>query len=861
MRYCKNKPPRLVTWLLLRLNRQTDRYSLLDDLEIEYGELANERSRVHASFWYMLHAIRALPELVFFLMYWRIAMLKNYFKIALRNLNRNTLYSMIGIFGLALAIGCFTLPFLVIDLNNSIDTFHDHLDEIFFVESIQGKKGGGELWGDTPIPFGPKLKQDYSQVVDYVRIRKDGATVRFEDKTFKESIYFVDESFLDLFTFPIVRGDKHGLSHMNGIIMTDRCADKYFSDENPIGKEIIIGNGNDFRELFVIKGVVENPPEISSLQFDILMPFKKFDEWANVDFNDWGSWAYTFIRLKNKDDVIVLKTQPMDHYMRLQNEANTDWPIQRFLFESFVDLSKHTDKVNNDPGQNGFPTGAIIALSLFGILLLMLASFNYINIGIVTATRRLKEVGIRKVMGSSRSNLIAQFIGEHVLVCFTAIILGALFAKTCVIPFFTGIFPAPLKLDFFHNIKLSIFYGITFIMTVLVSGSYPALYVSRFKPIDILNKTQKVGGGSKILNIFLIFQFVLTFLMLGTGLIFIQNTRFLKNVDWGYSQAQVINVPFEDGSQFEIYKNAILRNPNIKSIAGTQHQIGRSFANVIAEYRGEDFRVNGFSVGYDYLNTMLVRLRKGRTFDRDLPTDDRSIIINEQLVRIMGLENPIGRSVTIDNLAYTVIGVVDDFYYQPFDEPLKPAFFRLCEPKDFRYLSVRVRGGTLIQTAEFLEDTWKQLFPYNVYEGYYQDGIWDYYFRVNEGVYKISCFIGFIALVISCMGLFGLISVSIVKRIREISIRKILGSSLLEIIALLNRNNLKILSISLIISIPLCYFWMDWFLDFCYGVRTPLTMTPFIAATALIVCTSLLTVLSQIIKGAKTSIVDSLREE
>ncbi len=253
-------------------------------------------------------------------------MFKNYLKIALRNIRKNRVYSFISIVGLALAVGCFTLPFLYVDTNNSYDTFHENVDKIYYVECRQGRKGGGELWGDTPIPLGPALKHDFPQVVDYVRIRQDEATVKIKDKIFKEGIYFVDAGFLEIFTFPMVSGDKNVLGQRNGIVITDRYVEKYFGGENPIGKEIIIANRKKFRESFVVKGVVKKPPKISSLQFDILLPFERFQDWTEVDFNDWGKWAYTFIQLRNKEDIALLKKQKLDDYIRLQNKAEESWP-------------------------------------------------------------------------------------------------------------------------------------------------------------------------------------------------------------------------------------------------------------------------------------------------------------------------------------------------------------------------------------------------------------------------------------------------------------------------------------------------------------------------------------------------------
>jgi len=838
--------------------------SIRGDCEELFEFVYQKRGKLRAHLWLWRQIIKSLPLFLLNIIKWWFILGASYIKIAFRNIIKNKTFSLISIAGLALSVSCFTLPFLFINSNNRIDLFHEHLDEIFYVENRLGKSGGGELWGVSPLPLGPALKQNYPQVSDYIRVNRDSGTVRIKGRIFKEVIYFVDHKFLEVFTFPLVTGNKNALNNRNSIIITDRYAEKYFNDQNPVGKELLIINGDKFKESFVIGGVVKKPPVLSSLEFDILIPHERLKEWRGIDLNDWSQWTHTFLRLKKKEDIAVLKKHSFEKFIQLQNQAEKSWPVLSFQFESFADLSKHADQVNGAIGW-GFPHMAIIGLSFGGLMILILGCFSYINIGIVTGARRLREIGIRKVLGSSRLKLIVQFLGEHTLICLAAIVLGAFFTDIFVLPFYNGLFNPPLKLDLLHNHNLWFFYGITLLVTVIGSGGYPALYVSRFKPVSIIKKIQKVGGGSKIVNLFLSFQFILTFLIIGTSMIFIQNATYQKNIDWGYNQQQVINVPLDGKTQYEVYKNAIRKNSNIISISGARNHIGRSWDVKVVQYNGEDYRIPSFAVGPYYLNTLQVRLKKGRTFRRDLVRDDHSIVVNKKLVRAMGWEKAVNQSIEIDGQSYQVIGVVEDFFIQPFGggvkEPIKPVIFRLCNPKDFRYLSVRVKAGKVVQTANVLENTWKRLFPFQVYEGFYQDSIWAWIYRENTGIYKLSSFIALIALIISCMGLFGLVSVSIIRRLKEISIRKVVGASIINIVKLLNKNILKIIIISSIIAIPLCYIMMDWYLDYCYAFRTPITVWPFIIAALVMIGSSLLSVLSQIIKGARINVVDCLKEE
>jgi putative ABC transport system permease protein len=788
-------------------------------------------------------------------------MFQNSLLVAIRHIRKNKKYSVISIIGLALAVGCFTLPFVVKNFNESIDMFHKNGKRIYYVESRIGKSGGGRLWGITPAPLGPALKDDFPQVEDYVRVNRGTAVVRSGDKIFKDRMYFTDSKFLDFFTFPLICGEKTALEQSNSIIITKEAAEKYFGRADPLEKTVLISNEKDFKELFMVKAVVSTPSEASSLQFDILIPIKKLQAWEGSVLREWGKWVHTFILLKNRQDITALKNHTMIGYIKQQNTVEKSWPIQSLLFENLYELSQNTPQVNRDLGMAGFPPATMVGLWGFGIIMLLLACFNFINIGIVTGTRRLTEIGIRKVLGSNRSKLIVQFIGEHILICLLAIVLGGIFARTVILPSYTNMFTAPLKMDFFQSFDIWIFYGLTFLITVFGSGGYPALYVSRFRPVDILKKSHKVGGGSKISNIFLIFQFILAFIIIGTSLIFIQNAIYQKNLDWGYNQEQVVNVVLKDKNQFEVYKNKIAQNPDIIGISGTEHHIGRSWTMETVKYHEQEYAMNSFAVGPDYLKTIQVHFKEGRNFKREFATDSSAIIVNDSFVSTMGWKNPVGQNVKINNNNFTLIGVIEDFYNQPFTEPVKPVLFRLCDKENFRYLCIRARADKVIKTAAFLEKSWKQLFPDKLYEGFYQDEIWADFFRINAGVCKLSCFVGLIALLISCMGLFGLISVNIVRRLKEICIRKVFGASMQNIVRLLSKNLAKILIISSLIAVPLCYFFTVSMMDSYFSTHSPITATPFLLALAILTITSISTVLSHIIKAANINIADTLREE
>lgn len=854
----KHRPPAAAKWLLKRMSHFQNDYHMAGDFEeVYYHQLAMGNTQ-SARIWFWMQVLSCLPGYLSNMIYWRITMFHSYFKSAIRHLFKNRLYTVISVIGLSLAVGSFSVTFVFVDALNNSDTFHDDVDKIFNVNIMIDRSGNTQLWGPTPVPLGPAMKEDFVQVEDFVRIRHRNGTLKYGDKTFEEQFMFVDDAFLNMFSFPLLKGDK-ALSTPNGIIITDEIALKYFGDENPIGKSMTILNSDRFQDEFVVKGIVERCPKASSIFFWILLPYERIEDWENTDITDWSTWTHTFIRVSHPNDIADIKMQ-MDKYVQTQNAANETWSVQKFVFEPLKTMARNSHMVTNRIS-GGPPPSSTVAMFVFGFSLLLLACINYVNIGVVTSTRRLREIGVRKVLGSTRSKLITQFISENVLLCSLSIVLGALFAGLYLVPAFNRMFGAPLSLNILENSRLWIFYLSILFVTAFVSGGYPAFYVSRFNPVNILRKNEKVGGGSKLTKSFLTFQFILTFLMLSAGLIFVNVTNHLEQMDWGYNQEQVINIRMKNNRGFEAFRNEIVQNPNIMQTAGSKSHIGRSMDIDVVHFEDKEYEIRSFKVGYEYLQTLQLRLRSGRGFEKQLGTDRTALVVNERFVRDLNIENPIGQVVTIGDNEFIVIGVVENFYYRVMAEPIHAAMFRISDPKAFEFVSARVKPGASSQTMTFLEEKWKVHFPDQPFNAVFQNAIWDNYFRENKCVHELSLYVATVALIISCMGLFGLISISILKRTKEVSIRRVLGASAAHIVKLLNRDLVIMLIIALCVSIPLSYFFMRQFVDMAYSFDMPIDAVPFILSACILIFTALLTVSSQLMKAARTDVVAHLKNE
>ena len=790
-------------------------------------------------------------------------MLKNYFKIAYRNLLKNKVSSFINIIGLSIAIAVSIVVYLFLQLHLSTDTFHENAEKIYIVGNIVNRDGTPQTWGDSPTPLGPAMAADFPQIEHTIRVGGGGGTFQYEDKVFNEGLWFVDEAFLDMFTFPLKYGDRHALSDKNAVILSEEAAVKYFGLEDPVGKHVTITFNNEYLESFTVRGVAEEIPTNASFGFNMLINYEKQRDIGRNNLDDWSTYTNaTFFQLKNLSDLETV-TANMDRYLELQNAASDDWPISAFTIDNLPLLSRHAWNIRGSFA-NGVHPAAFVVYPLIAVFLLLLSCFNYMNIAIATAARRLKEIGVRKVVGSSKNQLVAQFLSENILLCLLALVLGALAAHFIIIPSFNQLFEGwpPVYLMLTDNLGLWIFFIVLLVITGVASGAYPAFYVSAFKPVTIFAGKQQIGGKSLFTRSFLTFQFVLAFITMIAGVVFSQNGRYQMARDWGYDQEHTLVARLTDASQYKVLENEMRQNPNVINVAGSSGHLGRSSGYSVVEIRGEKFETVRFDIGFDYLETMKLRLTDGRFFDRVFGSDaERSIIINETFAHSQGWTEPVGELVTDDSTVFSVIGVVEDFHYYSFFDPIQPALFRLFDENNARFLAMRVEAGTGVETEAYLSETWKHLFPDEPYDSFFQDSVFDGFFRDTRNITKIFTFTALMALVISCMGLFGLASQNITRRMREISIRKVLGASVSHVTQLVHRGFFLLLAIAAIIATPLTYYMLNPLLDSIYEYRIPIDSLPFILAFVLVFVTAIVTVSTQIYRVATTNPAEVLRNE
>ncbi len=791
-------------------------------------------------------------------------MFKNYLKVAYRNLLNNKLYAFINILGMGVAIAFCIVAYLNHTYNYIFDDFHENADQVFRIKAVRLVNEQEQKWGMVPRPLAPALLADFPVVEKAVRMTRVDAAFKYGDNVFNEAILHADPAFFEMFDFPLKYGNPDVLQDKSRIVLSEESAAKYFGEENPIGKQITLRYGDGQPREFFIGAVIAEIPDHSSIIFDVLVSLEILLDVGTDKPNDWADMAHVaFVQVSDPGQITALPNQ-LDPYIAAQNEAAPDWQIERFYFDPLQDLARNTWKedLDGDILKRAMHPAGMITPTIVAAMLLLMACFNYINTSIAFSSRRLKEIGVRKVVGGARRQLITQFLSENFLLCSLAFVLGLGLAEVFV-PAHDNLWTYfELSLDYSENLGLITFLAGLLLFLGLIAGAYPALYISAYRPVTIFRGMQKFGGTSWLTRILLTFQFSVSVLTVISSLIFIQNADFLKNIDLGYEKEQVVVVPFTEANQYEPYRNAIESSSNITSVAGSRHHVQDSWYTRTLESASLQSRADIFGVGYNYLKTMKMRLTAGRDFDENLPTDiNEAIIVNEKLVHEFAWEEPLGQTVTIDSTRLTVIGVVEDFYNNGVWSPISASVFRLVEPERFRFLEVRVQPENLAGSGEFLRNEWQRLVPDVPYEGFFQDQRMSEAISVSESIKTMFIYISLLAIVIAAMGLFALVSLNLARRTKEIGIRKVLGASVAHIINLANREFFALVALASIIASISGYFLVQGLLGSIYTYHVGFSPLPFLLASLSVFVVAMLTVGSQVIKVAAANPVEALRYE
>jgi len=790
----------------------------------------------------------------------RTAMLNSYFKTTFRGLMKNPMSSLINVFGLATAIGICIVVYAFVDFDFSVDNFHKNKNDIYLATFFADRDGAVHQYGLSPTPLGEMLQLDYAAIKRMCRIEDHDVVMKHEDDVYHEKVRYVDAAFLQMFTFPLKWGEVDPLNDPNGIVLSEEMAIKYFGPHNPVGQDILMIFDEDKSKVFKITGVAEAFPRAHAIGFDFLVNFDNLKvSNPDYDLSDWrGLLNATLIQVENPEDIRIIKAGT-GKYVSLQNQAEKNWSIASFEFVPLASLHKQSKNIRNDISFGTREEGWVI-LSILGIFMLALACFNYINIAIVSASKRLKEIGVRKVIGANQKSVIIQFLAENVLVTFLALVFGVFLGVTFFIPWFNTLFNYNFALNPFHS-SLWIFLAAILLFTAVLSGLYPALYISKFNAINIFKGTVKFGKKNPLTKILLAFQLVLACILITNGVMLTQNSAYQAKRGWGYNQKNAIYVSLPNHGAVEQLMGVMSQNPNVLSLSGSTHHMGKAVKNAIISRPDRQFDVLELAVDSHYLETMGVELATGRFFNEHPESDKQSVIINELLQRQLDMEAPIGQVLKLDSSSFQIVGVVKNFHINDFNTELKPTIFKVADQTDYRYLSMRVKDGADKETYETVQKQWAILFPEIPFEGGHQADLFtDYYVYMDNGA-KFMAAIGIIAMLLASLGLYGLVTLNVSGRVREFSIRKVLGAGRKSITTNITGQYVALTVTALVIGAPLSFILVQAELNTFFEYHMPTNYSGVVLAVLILIVVLMATVSTQVLRVFKANAVEGLKVE
>jgi ABC-type antimicrobial peptide transport system permease subunit len=795
-------------------------------------------------------------------------MIKNFLLITYRSLMKNKLFIFINIFGLAVAIACCVVGYFNYDFNDSFDSIHKNASRIYRVNSVREFQNQKTTYGVVPIALGNVVKQNVSDVQDVIRYSNGGGNFRVKEDLFEMGTQFVDTAFFRVFTFDFIEGNG-SLADKTNLILSDELAKKYFGTEKAIGKNItqILDSGKT--KQFTVTGVFRNPPDNSSFGFNTSYTHydNQFETDGTSDYteNSWKSRTTLFVTVGNPSRLATIRAQLIP-YVENNNKVREDFIIREFKLDPFIGMAVR-DEYDDVPGtwtRGGSPIAAVVGISVMGIFVLLIACFNLTNTAIAISSRRLKEIGIRKVMGSQRKDLIIQFIGETMMICIISLVLGILLAEYVLIPAFNNLWPE-LKLvpNYLDDSSFIIFTIGTLLFTGLLAGAYPAFYISKFQPITILKGKLKFGGNNWMTYTLLTLQFVISLTGVVCSLAFTDNARFQRDFNLGFDRKGVVFTYVNGRSEYETYRNAILQNPDVLAVAGSQHHVTGNWYNDPIKSEGKEIETDIMDVGDDYIKTVGLTFIEGRDFVKDSETDRKeSVIITEELAQKFGWDKPLGKEITwMDTVKLQVIGVVKNVYARGLWDPIEPMMIRYGNRDKIGHILVSTNVSKLRDVNKFMEAKWKEIFPDRLYNGRLMDEELSEANTVNNNIVKMFIFLGIVALLLSATGLFTLVSLNIIKKMKEIGVRKVLGASVANISRIINKEFAIVLLIACVLGGWLGSFMAGTLMRSIWTYYQNATIVTLLISSLVMLITSILSIGYKVIKTTRINPSTVLRDE
>jgi putative ABC transport system permease protein len=817
-------------------------------------------------------------------------MLGNYLKVAYRNLVRSKLYTLISTVGLAIGIACCILVFLYVQSEFSYDKFHANANDIYRLIQVRTSPDG--TVGKEPSTsglLGPLLESDFPEAVRSARLASGQKVVWVKNKSFSQTLHFVDPGFLEMFSFPLLTGgSRNVLSDPYSVVITAETARKYFGDADPVGQQMTIQLDETEAE-FTVAGLVQSPPDNSSIDFDFLIPFEQTKNiYPEGVMENWdNSSPYTFVQLKPGTGVAAFSDRlnrnvaRLTEGIKLSKDDKLSHQLQPLTDIHLNPAYEGVDEPASDPMYS-------FILCAIALAILLIACINFTTLTVGRAAGRIREVGVRKAVGADRRELMKQFWTESLLISLAAVLLAVVLSEL-MLPVFCDLSGKKLTLDLWSNWILIPALSLLVILSGAIAGAYPALYQSRFPAAVSLKRSPVVSSKTGLVRALVALQFVFSVFLIIATLTMSKQMSFITGRDLGYDRQWVVTIPVDAPGEkaatvLERFRGQLSGRPEILNISGYSYPLGSYWLRF---YTGESQEVcvnfgeninqspgNGESdtqpfyytnfVDYDYLSTLNIDIIEGRNFSREYPSDATgSVLVNRAAVKAFGWEDAVGRQLPFGFKERKVIGVIDDFHFYPVHrqiEPLVLSFSGTGWLTSIGEIAVKIDSRDVTGTMTLLEETWKETSEGLPFSYTFLDDQVAKQYATEKRWERIVGYASLLSLLVACLGLFGVASLAVARREKEIGIRKVVGATVSHITILFLKEFALLVVLASLIASPVAYLVMNrWLENFAY--RTDMGAFVFILATAVALAIAMITVIYQVIGAALANPVESLKYE
>jgi putative ABC transport system permease protein len=864
------RPPRLAKRLLGFMKGYRDHYSIIDDLDQVFKEIIKENGYLRAASWYWYQALGAIPKYITFLITWRVVMFRNYFKVALRNIKRHKVYSFINIFGLAIGITVCILIFIFIEYELGFDSHVADKEHIYRMVAHINNAEGKEYSGCTPFPTAAALRSDFPEMGQSTQVYRDyDAKITVGEDHYRGDIpLFVEFQFFGLFDIEWIQGTaSQTWDDPFAVILTERLADKYFRDTDVIGKVLRLNDEYDLR----VAGVVSNPPRKTSLPYDMLISWKTLEAyWDGERLDQWDLFdgaSFTFTLLPESVDTQVLENRFESLEQKyMEPDYAERWSMR---LQPLGDIH-----FNPRFGSYNYVTSrkVLLGFSAIGLLILVIACINFINLTTAQAMKRTREIGMRKVLGARRAQLIRQLLGETGWFTLISILL-ALFTAQIILPYLDRFLGNNSELRIFSSGEIFIFLGIVYLLVSGFSGLYPAFALTRHQPGEALKERLPHRGKRSYAfrNSLVLFQFLISQILIVGTLVIAGQMKFMSDRNLGFRSENILLVPIPayEESRCETLRSQWMQDPGIREVsfawtAPTSRSDFQTRLKYEASGNAVEFPVYIKMSDKRYLDTYEIPLVAGRFFARNVNDEsDVQWVVSMSVARRMGLSDPqeaVGRSIVVNDLKGPIIGVTGDFHGMSLRSEIQPIVFFNFWPRNFREAQILLDMNDVRGVIAHIQEAWTEFYPDNIFQYEFFDDLINGLYRTDSKFMILIQAASFLSILIGCLGLLGLVSFMVLQRSKEIGIRKVLGATVASVYFMVSKEFLKWVVIANIVAWPMAfYFAHEWLQGFAY--RIPLGVDYFLISGSISLGIAALVMSYQVMRAAAANPVDSLQYE